>query len=148
MCRCASKLLLPSLFTLIVPDNSLYRSFFHVLLIFFYFLLLLFPLIVLLPLFLSPSSSPLLHPIFHPPLTSPLDDNHWSSKASQATNSTGPLSSELLGDVAGADVIIIDDIVGEYVRVRVWGGFRFIVLYQQLEFSLSRRQQKQRQRER
>lgn len=96
---------------------------------------------------LSPLSiSPLLHlpsPHFTPSISSipisststlltspPPDDNHWSSKASQATNSSGPLSSELLGDVAGADVIIIDDIVGTYMCLYVGGGGRgYIGLY-------------------
>lgn len=98
------------------------------------------------PLFISPLYLPspppplsslhplhLLHPHLlhlHSPHFTPPDDNHWSSKASQATNSSGPLSSELLGDVAGADVIIIDDIVGTYMCLYVGGGGRgYIGLY-------------------
>ena len=46
------------------------------------------------------------------------DDTHWSSKTSNpATGPIGSNNNELLGEVAGADVIIIDDIVGEFKLV-------------------------------
>ena len=42
------------------------------------------------------------------------DESHWTSKAAPAApGPQGTGSSELLGEVAGADVIIIDDIVGK-----------------------------------
>ena len=47
-------------------------------------------------------------------LFSNVDESHWTSKAAPgAPGPQGTGSSELLGEVTGADVIIIDDIVGE-----------------------------------
>ena len=61
----------------------------------------LFPSYSKLPLFSS----------LHFPAT---DESHWTSKAAPgAPGPQGTGSSELLGEVTGADVIIIDDIVGE-----------------------------------
>lgn len=52
--------------------------------------------------------------LFSPVLSFAADESHWTSKvAPPAPGPQGTGSSELLGEVAGADVIIIDDIVGE-----------------------------------
>ena len=73
------------------------------------FLLLL--LLLLSPTFSSPFLFKFTLSSFFFPAT---DESHWTSKAAPgAPGPQGTGSSELLGEVTGADVIIIDDIVGK-----------------------------------